>query len=335
MPFALAKEYPRLWSINSGVAMVVTDLHGDWKAYQYFRDCFIGLHAKGKADCLIFVGDLIHSESEKFPDQSVDIVLDVLNLQSKFGETIMYLCGNHELPHIYSYGLGKGKTEYTPAFEKEMTQRNVRAEIIDLFYNLPFYIRTASGVSISHAGATPRISNFQLATKLFDWNHQTLFTQARTKLAEGNQDGMRRAYARLSQAESYNDLAVKYLSVSGIDDPRYDDLLLGFFVTSNNDFDLLYSALSTACEQEFDLETYNIALTGLLQYISLEYSTQTILVSGHMTVQNGYQVVTRNQLRIASGVHAKPSKTARYLLFDTAQPIRNMENLLSGLLPIS
>ena len=335
MPFALAKEYSRLWSLNSGIAMVVTDLHGDWNAYQYFRDSFIGLHAKGKADYLIFTGDLIHSESENFPDQSVDIVLDILNLRSKFGEAIIYLCGNHELPHIYSYCLAKGKTEYTPAFENQMTQRNVRAAIVDLFYNLPFYIRTASGVSISHAGATPLISNSQLATKLFDWDHQTYLAQARTKLAEGDKDGMRRAYARLSQAESYNDLAVKYLSVSGTNDPRYDDLLLGFFVTSNNDFDLLYSALSTACELEFGSEVYNTALTDLLRYISLEYSTQTILVSGHMTVQNGYRVVSGNQLRIASGAHTKPSNAARYLLFDTAQPIGNMENLLGGLFSIS
>lgn len=335
MPFALAKEHPRLWSLNSGVAMVVTDLHGDWKAYQYFRDCFISLHSKGKADCLIFVGDLIHSESEKFPDQSVDIVLDILNLKSKFGEAIIYLCGNHELPHIYSYGLAKGKTEYTPAFEKQMAQRNVRAEIIDLFCDLPFYIRTASGVCISHAGATPLISNFQAAMELFDWNHQTFITQTRTKLAEGDKDGLRRAYARLSQAESYNDLAIKYLSVSGINDPRYDDLLLGFFATSDNKFDLLYSALSTACEQEHDLEAYNTALTRLLEFISSEYSTQTILVSGHMTVQNGYQVVTKNQLRIASGVHARPSETARYLLLDTAQPIGSIENLTTGLRSIS
>jgi hypothetical protein len=335
MPFALAKEHPRLWSLNSGVAMVVTDLHGDWKTYQYFRDCFLSLCAKGKADCLIFIGDLIHSESENFPDQSVDIVLDILNLQSKFGEAIMYLCGNHELPHIYGYGLAKGRTEYTPAFEHQMTQRKQRAKIIDLFYNLPFYIRTASGVSISHAGATPLISSFHLAMKLFDWDHQALLAQARTKLTEGDKDGIRRAYAQLSQAESYNDLAVKYLSVSGKDDPRYDDLLLGFLVTSNNDFDLLYSALSTACEQEFGPEVYDKALTDLLRHISIEYSTQTILVSGHMTVQNGYQVVAQNQLRLASGTHSQPPTAARYLLFDTAQPIGNMENLLAGLFSIS
>jgi len=335
MTFALEKEHSRLWSINSGVAMVVTDLHGDWKTYQYYRDCFLDLQINGKADCLIFTGDLIHSESRDFSDQSVDIVLDILNLQSKFGEAILYLCGNHELPHVYGYGLAKGQTEYTPAFENQMAQRNARTEIIDLFYKLPFYIRTAAGVSVSHAGATPMISNSRSAVTLFNWDHQTILAEARAKLADGDRDGLRRAYARLSQADSYDDLALKYLAVSEMHDPRYDDLLLGFFVTSNNEFDLLYSALSTACEHEFELEAYNNALANLLHYLSVEYSTQSLLVTGHMTVQDGYQVVTKSQLRIASGAHAKPLHTGKYLLFDTAQPIGNMENLLGGLLSIS
>jgi len=335
MPFALEKEHPRLWSINSGVAMVVTDLHGDWKTYEYYRNCFMDLRTKGKADWLIFTGDLIHSESKEFPDQSIEIVMDVLNLRSKLDDAIIYLCGNHELPHIYGYGLAKGQFEYTPAFERQMSQSKARPEIIELFLTIPFYIRTAAGVSITHAGASPVISNFKSATSLFTWNHQTILAEARVKLSEGNKDGMRRAYAKLSQAESYEELAFKYLSVKGIDDPRYDDLLLGFFVTSNNEFDLLYSALSTTCEQEFSLEIYDVALANLLQYLSSEYPTQSILVSGHMTVQDGFQVVTKNQLRIASGTHAKPSHTGRYLLFDTAQPIGNMENLLEGLFSIS
>lgn len=129
-------------------------------------------------------------------------------------------------------------------------------------------------------------------------------------------------------------LALKYLSVSGIHDARYDDLLLGFFVTSDNEFDLLYSALSTACEHEFGLEAYTTALTSLLRYLSLEYSTQSILVSGHMSVKDGYKVVTENQLRFASGSHAVPLEAGRYLLFDTGRPIRNIESLLAGLLSV-
>ena len=37
MPFTLTKPYARLWSLDAGVAMVVTDLHGDWEAYARYR----------------------------------------------------------------------------------------------------------------------------------------------------------------------------------------------------------------------------------------------------------------------------------------------------------
>ena len=38
MPLQLTKTYPRLWSLEAGVAMVVTDLHGDWDRYVGYRD---------------------------------------------------------------------------------------------------------------------------------------------------------------------------------------------------------------------------------------------------------------------------------------------------------
>jgi Icc-related predicted phosphoesterase len=84
--------------------MVVTDLHGDWDAYQRYRDCFVDLQAKGQANCLIFTGDLIHRDAPTHPDCSLEIVLDVISLQETFGEAIICLCGNHELPHLYGFG---------------------------------------------------------------------------------------------------------------------------------------------------------------------------------------------------------------------------------------
>lgn len=331
MPLALTRDYPRLWSINSGIAMIVTDLHGDWKTYQLYRDQFVNLYSEGRLNWLIFTGDLIHSESKDFDDLSIEIVLDILNLKSKFSDAIVYLCGNHELPHLYGYGLAKGSVEYTPSFELQMSKSKARKEIIELLLDNPFYIRTTAGVSITHAGASPVISDQQSALSLFNWNHRSILTKAQSKLLKGDKEGMRRAYAKLSQKESYEELATRYLSVTGKDDPRYDDLLLGFFATSDDEFDLLYSALSTSCEQELDIDKYSVALTKLLQYLSSGYSNQNFLVSGHMTVQEGYQIVTKNQLRIASGVHAKPVQTGRYLLFDTAKPIENIESLLEGL----
>ena len=115
MTFTVTKPYPRLWSLEAGTAMVVTDLHGDWDAYRRYRDRFVDLQANGEADCLIFTGDLIHRENPDEPDQSLEMVLDVLALQASYGPAIIYLCGNHELPHITAsaWPRAKGYTHRT------------------------------------------------------------------------------------------------------------------------------------------------------------------------------------------------------------------------------
>jgi hypothetical protein len=334
MPFLLVKEYPRLWSLNSGMAMVVTDLHGDWETYQRYRDRFIDLRAKGKADVLIFTGDLIHSDSDESLDRSVEIVLNVIDLQTKFGDAIIYLCGNHELPHIYRFGLAKGKKEYTSAFEAMMSQLGARPTITKRLMSLPFYLRTASGVSLSHAGATPFIKTLQQAIQLFAWDHQAALSEAHKQLEESDKAGLRRAYAKLSRAETYEALAKEYLSVNGTDDPRYDDLLVGFFVMMSHEFELVRSALFTRCEQEHGTEKYDTALSNLLQHVSSGYITQKILVSGHMAVQQEYQVISGKQLRFTSGQHAASRETRRYLLFDAGRPVESMEELVAGLYSI-
>jgi hypothetical protein len=330
MPFELAKEYQRLWSLNAGVFMVVTDLHGDWEIYQRYRDRYIELHAKEQVDGLIFTGDLIHSEADISQDRSVDIVLDVLKLQARFGEAIIYLCGNHELPHIYSFGLAKGPKEYTPSFEKVLSESETRSTVIPFFKQLPFYIRTAAGVSLTHAGATPRTKQKRNAAKLFAWDHDTQLEAAHKRLMENDIAGLRRAYARLSGADTYDELAQHYLAVSGVADPRYDDLIRGFFATISSDFDTLHAALFTRCEQEHK-EDYGKALEALLQFLSMEYATQRVLVSGHVAVPDGYQIIADRQLRIASGVHAKPATSGKYLILDTAQSVMGIDDLLAGL----
>src|SRR5262245_9319859 len=107
MSHRLTKSYPRLWTLDGGVAMVVTDLHGDWEAYARCRKRFVKLRASGQADWLLFAGDLIHREPGDDPDHSLDIVLDILALREFYGEAIIVLCGNHELPHLYGLVLGK------------------------------------------------------------------------------------------------------------------------------------------------------------------------------------------------------------------------------------
>ena len=310
--------------------MVVTDLHGDWDAYQRYRDRFADLQAKGQADYLIVTGDLIHADPP-VQDNSLPIILDILKLRATYGEAIIYLCGNHELPHIYGFGLSRGKQEYTPAFEAALSDGAQRTVVIDLLAGLPLYIRTVAGVSVTHAGAADVMTDTNNAAKVFTWDHRRVLSEAEAFLVTQNIDGMRRAYARLSQAESYDALAKHYLAVTGSDDPRYDDLLRGFVVTANPDFQILYSALFTRCEQEYGLDEYAETLRLALQHLSTAYVPQQVLVAGHMAVQHGFQIIAEQHLRIASGSHARPRKAGTYLLLDTARPISKATDLLPNL----
>ncbi len=62
----------RVIDLEAGMAMVVTDLHGDWDAYQRYRDRFLDLRANGRADYLILTGDLIHHEGSEAEDKSLE-----------------------------------------------------------------------------------------------------------------------------------------------------------------------------------------------------------------------------------------------------------------------
>jgi hypothetical protein len=331
MTVALTKTFPRLWSLEQGLAMVVTDLHGDWGAYQRYRDRFVNLQATGQVDYLICTGDLIHGEDPTKPDKSLEIVLDVMSLQATYGQAIIYLCGNHEIPHIYGISLAKGQKNYTPPFEAVLSQSQDRSEIIDLFDSLPFYLRTRAGVSLTHAGASAPITVAGKALELFNWSHQHLLNWADQFLAAEDVEALRNSYARLNHV-SYDALARYFLAVSGPDDARYDDWLRGFLASSQPSFDqLLWPALFTRCEHDYGQADYAIFLDALLQELSVDFYPQQLLVAGHITIRGGYQVVANRHLRLASAHHATPQSAGRYLLFDTGQPIQEVKDLLKGL----
>jgi hypothetical protein len=260
----------------------------------------------------------------------VEIVLDVLALQAAYGEKVVYLCGNHEVAHIYGISLAKGNQEYTSAFEAALSQSQRRAEVIDLFDSLPFYVRTRAGVMLAHAGAAAPNADPGRAGQLFNWNHQHLLGWAEEMMAE-DVAALRQGYARMQQV-SYDVLARHYLAVTGSDDTRYNHLLRGFLAGNEPTFtQLLWPALFTRCEQEYGQTDYAIFLDALLQEASRDYFPQQVLVAGHMTIRGGHQVVVRRHLRLASAHHATPREAGHYLLFDAAQPIKDVSTLLSGL----
>ncbi|MCB0209476.1 MAG: metallophosphoesterase [Anaerolineae bacterium] len=311
--------------------MVVTDLHGDWDVYERYRDRFAHLHANGQADYLIFTGDLIHAEKPEI-DKSLEIILDILALRVTYGKAIILLCGNHEMPHIYNITLARGSHHYTPHFEKALSQNQWRSEVIDLFKSLPFYIRSHAGVSLTHAGAPALFAEQAHALKLFHWNHQEIFNWAESVMARENIVSLRNGYSRLNKGIPYNTLAHYFLAVSGPDDPRYDDLLRGFIASSHPNFEgLLWPALFTRCEEEYGLADHRIFVNALLQALSIDFAAQKCLVTGHITIKGGYQLVTNQHLRLASARHASPRHAGRYLLFDTCKPINNAKDLLNNL----
>lgn len=331
MDQAIDKPYSRLWSINSGIVMVVTDLHGDWQSYKLYRDRFISLHGEGTADFLVFTGDLIHPQTADAPDHSLEIVLDVMSLKQSFGDSVIYLCGNHELPHIYHFALSKGDREYTPAFESALNKSDRRAEILNFFSTLPFYLRTKSGVSITHAGAMPNVPKFEDAKTLFEWDHQSHLAQAKAKISKMEAESLRSGYANLSGESSYENMAKHYLAVTGPNDPRYDNLLIGLFAISSLKFQVLKGALFTKCEKEYGEPEYLKDLENTLQHLSHSYQAQKFLVAGHMTIPSGYQFVNDQHLRLASGCHATSKESGMYLLFDSAKKIEKITELESGL----
>jgi hypothetical protein len=331
MAFILTKPFPRLWSLAAGVAMIVTDLHGDWEAYQRYRNRFIDLQAKGWADCLILTGDLIHQENAHLPDKSLEIVLDIMALQVDYGEAIICLTGNHEISHIYGITLAKQNQVYTPAFEKALTQSQQRAEIIALFEGLPFCLRTQAGVTMTHAGAALPLAAPDSADKIFNWSHRHLLDWADEMMVAQGLEALRAHYVGLHQLP-YDLLAKHYLAVAGPDDPRYNDLLRGFVISGHPMFEqLLWPTLFTRCEEEYGQSNYAAIVTAMLQTMSVDFAPQQVLVSGHMTLRGGYQMVTKQHLRLASAYHATPREAGVYLLLDTGQPIREIKDLLPGI----
>ncbi len=321
-------RWQRVVNLQEGQAMVVTDLHGDWDAYQRYRDAFFQLRALGQADFFILDGDMIHASLPAEQDKSVEIVLDIMRLKQELGDSLIYLLGNHELPHIYSITLQKGDELFTPRFELAMNGR--RQEIVSFFDGLPFYVRTPGGVSICHAGASTALGETNALARLFNYSHQQVLSRTRAQITPEERPELVRAMRKM-HGRTYNEMARAWFAVSGLDDPRYDDFLVGTLATSDEDFELLWPAIFTRNEKEYGSSSYQVLLTTLLQALSSDFTPQSVLVTGHIDVKGGYTLVNRQQLRMASAKHASPREAGLYLLFNVQEKFKTGADLVPNL----
>ncbi len=330
----------RLIDLNTGVAMVVTDLHGAWDVYRRLRDLFLAQREKGAVDYLVLCGDLIHSEGSEDADASLDMMLDVMALQEELGkDRVIMLLGNHELPHIYGLTLAKGAIEYTPRFEASLTRLDQRykspyrrKDVTQFLGGLPFFARTKAGVLITHAGASSDVGSARDAERLCQLNHQDLINLADSELKKFDILSLQRGYSHFTGI-SYEEQAKRYLAVSGPSDPRYNELLRVLFLSGQNtDFDLMWNTLFSQNELDVGETAYLRTIKSFLQYFSeISPNEQRVLVAGHIGVKDGYTEVGKQQLRVASYTHAFPKRSARYLLLDCGVPIKTAGDLVPKL----
>ncbi len=318
----------RFVDLTDGVAMIVSDLHGDRDAFDRYVTRFRSLYASGAAQRLIFLGDLIHAYGPPYQDQSLGILLDVMALRAEFGpQTVIMLLGNHEMPHIYGVSLAKGDYEFTPRFEQALGKR--REQVIAFLSELPFYVRTAAGVLLSHAGPASEVTGHVDLLRHYD--HAQVLAQADALLAQV--PDLTPYYERYRQVfgTSYDDDARHYLAVRGPDDPRYPHLLRGTLIAQQSrEFAVLWDALFT--QNELGLTEYSYVQQVrefLAAFSDGAPAPQQVIVSGHIvTPLGGYMLVNRYHLRLSSAAHARPREAGCYLLLDCARPVHAANELL-------
>lgn len=325
----------RVIDLTDGVAMVITDIHGNWQAYQAYRDRFIALRTAGHVDRLIFCGDLIHSYGPANADYSLEILRDLMAMQSVLGsDVVIILLGNHELPHIYSLPLSRGSMEYTPRFEAALSEAGsiIRDEVIRFLDSLPFVVRTAAGVMINHCGASKIGALAMGRDRLMNFDHQRVLSRWEKVFSESAIDDLLAQY----QSQSVNDYATDaryYLAVSGPTDPRYWNLLRATLYSGmDEDFSLLWEAFFTRNEKQIPEEEYTVVLQRFLATWSVGApAPQNSLVTGHIPVSGGFTVVAGQQLRLASWAHANPREQGACLIFDCGKPVSSAALLTARL----
>jgi hypothetical protein len=316
----------RAVDLEQGTAFVVADLHGAWEPYVRYRDYFLELHEQGLADQLIFLGDIIHGYGPPEEDHSLPMLWDIMQLQKELGGyTVIMLLGNHELPHIYSVALSKGEMTFTPRFEH--TLGKYRPFVIEFLHRLPFVVRTAGGVMLTHAGAAASVATPDIAGRMLNFSHKDLLDQANRLLDREDVVELLASFLPIDLDE-YDRLARHYLAVSGPDDPRYYDVLRGYIVSNLVEWIPLWDFFFTQCEAGVPIQMYRQTLERFLAAYSAPEMPQRVLVSGHMAAKEGREVIADHQLRLASWAHAVPQEAGSYLLFNVAKPVTSAADLL-------
>lgn len=272
--------------------MVVSDLHGNWDDYVQVMRRWRKHQRSGEADHLVFLGDLVHARG-KWTDASLAIIDDLRRRACNLsGSNVWCVMGNHEMVHIYHVELWKGEECFTAGMEVAMG--NQRAAYIRWLMDMPFWVRTDGGVLLVHAGACREIGGRQVSEQvvkrryLFNWPHRTLL----------------RELARIAGVNPSGDLLTELNPAIGL---AFDELPQTRF---------LWEFCMNKNEREYG-EAYFTYLNNYLRYLSYGAPRRMqVVVSGHVRVPFGWEVVSDQHLRISSGFGAEDDSFKTYLLLD-------------------
>ncbi len=324
----------RFLNLTEGVALIVTDLHGDRDAFDRCLELFSRLYWRGDAQYLIFLGDLIHGYGKPADDSSVKMVLDLIALRNELGaKDVIMLLGNHEMPHIYGVSLAKGDNEFTPRFEHALGHH--RERVLSFFESLPFYVRTKAGVMLAHAG--PALDVIAHVEELRHFDHRALLDDATAMIHQADDlESLYRQYTAI-YGIAYDELAHYTLAIKGQDDPRYSHLLRALLISERDPrFKLLWDTLITQNEMGVTERVYVNGCQHFLRAFSVDApAVQQVIVSGHIvTPGGGHKVVNRFHLRVSTAAHARPREAGEVLLLDCARPVDNALTLVNHLRPL-
>ncbi|RUT78217.1 metallophosphoesterase [Ancylomarina longa] len=281
--------------LSLGNLMIVSDLHGNAYDFRQILKLYKQLKKSGKADYLVFLGDLIHAYPGKQKDESLEMVLQLLEMGANKPESdIICLLGNHEFVHIYHIALQKGTLEFTTWFENRIRQN--REIIIRFFASMPLMIRTKGGVLINHTGASDRYGVDE------EFNLQWL-----------------KNYPTSVQFQRHLENITQF-------NPQ-----IGAEFMSTKEGDYLWDVFMNGNERQYG-ESYLQMVDNLLDLMSqdrLESPLKT-LVSGHIGVNYGAENIGEHQLRICTSTGCLRDLEKKLLLISTTQEYQNSTELLKN-----
>jgi serine/threonine-protein phosphatase PP1 catalytic subunit len=153
---------------DHGRLIVVTDLHGNLEDYNHY----LSLWDESDPDFhIVFAGDLIHGLDES-TDGSVDILDDAI-AKSRQYSNFHTLLGNHEWAHITNNEIYKNNQPLLLGFKNVISYKYGLIEphltdYIRFFKTMPYFVRTANGLFISHSGPSDKVKSIEAFDRIFE-----------------------------------------------------------------------------------------------------------------------------------------------------------------------